>query len=479
MMDLNRNNYVTYTRPIKVIQFGAGNFLRAFCDMMVQQANQSCNFNGNIAVVEYITAELANQINKQDGLYQLVLQGLVNNIPVRETRVVDSISAAINPKVDYMRFMDLAREPEVRYIISNTTEAGIIFDDSDDDLLNPAKSFPAKLTQLLFARYQFTKGNVNKGFIILPCELIEDNGVVLKKICLKYAELWKLETKFIHWLEVANYFCSTLVDRIVTGFPVNDNKLLVSLPYEDKLVVVAEPYHSWVISGAEHIQDELIFNQSIFNVKLVTDLAPYRQLKVRLLNAVHTAIVPVAYLLGFNEVRLATEDKLVSQFITKLVDDEIIPTLAVTETEARIFANEVMQRFANPYIVHLLISIALNSISKFVARDLPIIKDYQQKFNKIPNALSFSMASLLVFYSGKRSNEIIMLNDDSVILDFCKQVWGYSDATISQKVQQLLQNFVLWGEDLSLNTQLKIEVSKWVDIIINKGITSAVEELLK
>ena len=478
MLELNRTSYSAPKRPIKVIQFGAGNFLRAFCDAMIQGANQEYNFNGNVAIVEYMGAELVKQINKQNGLYQLVLQGLLDGKPTRETQIIDSISLAINPDQDYVQFLALAAEPDVRYVISNTTEAGIVFDANDDVLAKPAKSFPAKLTQLLFARYQWTKGAPDKGFIILPCELIEDNGIILKQICLQYAKLWKLEDGFINWLATANYFCSTLVDRIVTGYPKNDDTLLNSLPYADKLVVVAEPYYSWIISGADAIKNELIFNQAQFNVKLVADLAPYRQLKVRLLNAVHTALVPVAYLLGIDEVRLATEDKLIGQFLTKLIENEIIPTLAVTEVEAKQFASEVMQRFANPYIVHLLMSIALNSVSKFVARDLPIIKDYQQKFNQAPDALSLALAALLVFYRGKRGNEIIGLNDNSEILDFCQQVWSSNELTIEQKVQKLLQNSLLWGEDLSRNVQLMNAVSAQVEIIVNQGMPVAVKELL-
>lgn len=478
MQQLNRTSYSGKSRVLKVIQFGGGNFLRAFAGAMIQRANDEFNFNGNIAVVEYMGAQLADTINQQQGLYQLVLQGLVDGKASRETSLIDSITLAVNPQLDFIKFLALAAEPQARYIISNTTEAGITFDAGDSSLTQPGKSFPAKLTQLLYARYQIYKGAKDKGFIILPCELIEDNGVVLKQICLQYASLWQLENNFVEWLNSANYFCSTLVDRIVTGFPKEDKALLESLPYADNLVVVAEPYYSWVISGAEQIREELIFNQAQFNVKLVDDLAPYRQLKVRLLNAVHTALVPVAYLKGINEVRLAIEDKSIADFVERLIYREIIPTLEVSESEAHKFANEVLQRFANPYIVHLLMSIALNSIAKFVARDLPIIKDYQARFNKIPPALALGLAALLVFYRGKRGTSDIALNDGPEILEYCSRIWGNDKLSLENKVRSLLGNQQLWGEDLSLNSALFDLVRQQVVLILDKGIQIAVEGVI-
>ncbi len=479
MQQLNRSNHPTTSRPLKVIQFGGGNFLRAFADAMIGQANQELDFNGNVAVVEYMGAQLATTINQQQGLYQLVIQGLVEGQPRRETRIIDSIALAVNPEQDFVKFLALAAEPQVRYIISNTTEAGIVFDGNDDQLIKPGKSFPAKLTQLLFARYQIFNRAVDKGMIILACELIEDNGAVLKEICLRYARLWQLGNDFIDWLNTSNYFCSTLVDRIVTGFPHGDQELLDSLPYADQLVTVAEPYYSWVITGAETIKDELIFNHPQFNVKLASDLAAYRQLKVRLLNAVHTALVPVAYLSGIDEVRLSLENPLLKRYIQQLINNEIIPTLAVPTKEAQAFEAEVLERFANPYIVHFLMSIALNSIAKFVARDLPIIEDYQQKYSQPPQTLAFALAALLVFYRGQRGNEPIALNDDSEVIQIFQRVWGDGELALSLQVQQLLANSRLWGKDLSTNLLLLKTVTQQVTQIFDKGITLALTEVLQ
>lgn len=475
---LNRTTHPATKRPLKVIQFGGGNFLRGFCDAMIMQLNRRGDFNGNVAVVEYMGSELANTINQQQGLYQLVLQGLVAGTATRETELIDCISLAINPAQDFVKYLALAAEPEVRYIISNTTEAGIVFDESDDSLIKPGKTFPAKLTQLLFARYQIYNGAKDKGFILLPCELIEDNGVALREICNRYAQLWRLESGFIQWLNNANHFCSTLVDRIVTGFPRGDQALLAGLPYEDRLVVVAEPYSAWVISGAEAIKAELIFNQSSLNVKLVEYLAPYRQLKVRLLNAVHTALVPLAYLLGINEVRVATEDPLLNRYLQQLIEREIIPTLAVSEKEAQNFAAEVIERFANPYIVHLLMSIALNSIAKFVARDLPIIKDYWSKYSQIPPRLALALAALLVFYRGKRGDELIELNDNPLILQFCAKIWQDESLTVDEKIYQLLESDLLWGENLAANSVLLDSVSGYVRVIIEDGVAAALKGIL-
>lgn len=478
MQQLNRNNYHTQLRPTKVIQFGGGNFLRAFCDNFIQIANDELNFNGNITVIQYVSPSLGTIINNQQGLYHLVLQGIKNGETIRDIYIIDSITQAVNPNLEHDKFLALAQEPDVRYILSNTTEAGIIFDATDDSVDKPANSFPAKLTQLLYARYQYTNGNEDKGFIILPCELIEDNGSVLKEICIKYAQLWSLSAAFVEWLNNANYFTSTLVDRIVSGYPKDDTKLISELQYQDELTVVGEPYASWIISGAEKIASELIFNNQRFNVKLVPDLAPYRQLKVRLLNAVHTAMVPVAYLCGIDDVRSATEHKLVAKFLDILINNEILPTVEVSKSEAEDFAKEVMARFANPYVKHLLMSIALNSTAKFVARNLPIIKDYQAKFAQVPNQLSFALASLIIFYRGIRNNETISLNDNPSILEFFATTWSDKELSTKDIVYKILSNDKIWQESLAHNTELLSSVTNHVTQILNNGMLKALEEII-
>lgn len=480
MQQLNRTTYPNNKlRPLKVIQFGGGNFLRAFCDNFIQIANEQLEFNGNVALIQYVGADLGELINKQNGLYHLVLQGIKDGKPSREISLVDSISQAINPHSNYDRYLELAKEQEIRYIISNTTEAGIVFDAKDTSVSTLANSFPGKLTQLLYARYQFVNGDLTKGYIILPCELIEDNGKALKEICLRYANMWQLPLDFIDWVISANYFTSTLVDRIVSGYPHDDRKLLSQLPYQDELVVVGETFASWVIAGADEVADELIFNKPLFNVKLVESLDAYRQLKVRLLNAVHTAMVPVAYLYGIDDVKSAIENPLISNYLTQLIQAEIIPTLSVSKEEAEDFAAEVMARFANPYVKHLLMSIALNSTSKYVTRDLPIVREYQSIFGNPPKCLTLALAAMIVFYRGKRGEEDIALNDSHAVLDLFANEWLVNQNDVAQLVKNILSATAVWGENLADNQLLCGKVIELVNSILDNGIEHTVGEIIK
>ena len=476
-MLLNRHNVaVAELRPIKVIQFGAGNFLRAFAEYLIQSANEHFGFNGNVAIVQYVSPHGALQINQQDGLYTLLLQGIKDGVAVQEKQIIDCVTQAINPNLDYQAFLALADLPEVRYIISNTTEAGIVFNPADKFSDSPASTFPAKLVQLLYRRFTSVKGDVSKGFIILPCELIENNGLCLKQICAQYADLWELGNDFTLWLENANHFCSTLVDRIVPGFPKN----VPELGYEDKLLTMAEQYYSWIIADAEKIKDELIFNQEEFNVKLVRDLTVYRDLKVRILNGTHSALVPVAYLLGIDTVREAVEDHRVGKFIRQLIFNEIIPTIKIEAHECEEFANDVLERFANPFIEHRLMSIALNSLAKFKTRDLPIILDYQAQFKRVPMHLALSLAALLVFYRGSfAGREQIDLADDAQFISYFKTKWEQFalDQDVEKLTNQLLNNEQVWGINLSKNIQLQEVVSNYVGKILDGGLVNLVEEL--
>lgn len=479
MQQLNRTNQPnTKLRPLKVIQFGGGNFLRAFCDNFIQIANNELNFNGNIAIIQYISATLGEQIRKQDGLYHLVLQGMKDGKPFREIQLIDSVTTVVNPHDDYDQFMALAHCEDVRYIISNTTEAGIVFAATDDSINKPAVSFPAKLTQLIFARYQAVQGDMSKGYIILPCELIEDNGKVLQEICLRYANLWQLPYEFIVWMVTANHFTSTLVDRIVSGYPKDDSELLAQIPYHDELVVVGETFASWIIAGADKVADELVFNNPRFNVKLVNSLDAYRQLKVRLLNAVHTALVPVAYLYGIDDVRTATENPLIARFLTQLINAEIIPTLSVSKDEAEGFAREVMARFANPYVKHMLMSIALNSTSKYVTRDLPIVNDYQAIFASAPKCLSLALAALIVFYRGKRGNQEIALNDTPQALELFANNWSANSHDFTALVHNILSATTVWGCNLAENKSLVTQVTEFVANIMKDGVEATLKGVL-
>jgi len=362
--------------------------------------------------------------------------------------MVTCISACINPYDDFDVFLKTSENPHLRFVISNTTEAGIEFNPSDirPDVL--AESFPGKVAQLLWHRYNFFNGDGQLGFIFIPCELIEQNGNALKRTVLQYAQLWKLPHDFTKWVNDANTFCNTLVDRIVPGFPKeNINEIREQIGYEDQLVVKAEPFHLWVIEAPKFVQEELPFSSAGLDVKFVDDITPYRTRKVRILNGAHTSLVPVAYLSGFRTVMDSVNDEAIGRFIRSAIFDEIIPTLDLPSEELVQFANDVIERFQNPSIRHELLSIALNSISKFKVRVLPSILEYNKRKAHLPPNLVFSLAALIRFYKGEWKEEKIPLNDSAEVLDFFKDAWNNHDK--KNFVEKVLSNESFWGEDLS------------------------------
>lgn len=434
--------------PTKILQFGEGNFLRAFADWMVDILNEKTDFNAGVEVVQPISKGMGQMLNDQDGLYHVVLKGLRDSKELSETRLITCISKCINPYEDFDSFLKTGENPELRFIISNTTEAGIAFNPSDTrpDML--AESFPGKVAQLLWHRYKFFDGDKSSGLIFVPCELIEKNGDALKRTILQYADLWSLPKDFVQWVDKANAFCNTLVDRIVPGFPRdNINEIREQIGFEDQLVVQAEPFHLWVIEGRDFVRQELPFTDAGLDVKFVDDITPYRTRKVRILNGAHTSLVPVAYLAGFRTVMDSVNDIATGQFIRKAIFEEIIPTLDLPVDELKQFANDVIERFQNPSIRHELLSIALNSISKFKVRVLPSILEYQKRTGSLPENLVFSLAALLRFYKGEWEGKEIPLNDSADVLEFFKDAWdNYENGTFVKKV---LANESFWGEDLS------------------------------
>ena len=434
--------------PTKILQFGEGNFLRAFADWMIDILNEKTDFNAGVEVVQPISKGMGQMLNDQDGLYHVVLKGLREGKQVAETRLITCISRCINPYEDFEAFLKTAENRQLRFIISNTTEAGIAFNASDTRPGTLAESFPGKVAQLLWHRYTFFAGDKSSGLIFVPCELIEKNGDALKRAILQYADLWSLPKDFVEWVNNANAFCNTLVDRIVPGFPRdNINEICEQIGYEDQLVVQAEPFHLWVIEGPDFVQEEFPLTAAGLDVKFVDDITPYRTRKVRILNGAHTSLVPVAYLAGFRTVMDSVNDTATGQFIRKVIFEEIIPTLDLPEEELKQFANDVIERFQNPSIRHELLSIALNSISKFKVRVLPSILEYHKRSGSLPENLVFSLAALLRFYKGEWEGEKIPLNDSDDVLEFFKDAWeSYEDGEFVKKV---LANESFWGEDLS------------------------------
>ena len=418
----------------KIIQFGEGGFLRGFADWMIQKMTDCGAFEGKVVVVQPIEQGMCDMLSAQDCKYTHIIRGSEGV----ESSVIDVISRCVKPYEDFESYMALADIPSMRFIISNTTESGIVFNENDTADKAPFVSFPAKLTMLLKRR--FDKGL--NGFIILPCELIDRNGDNLKKCVLAYADLFGFGEDFKAWVENENVFTNTLVDRINTGYPKGEE---LDLGYEDNMVNTSEYFHLWVIETDYDIEKELPFSKANLNVIVTKDkLEMYRTRKVRILNGAHTSLVPYALLSGLDTVKSCMDDETMREHIRKCVFDEIIPTLDLPKEELEDYANNVLIRFSNPYIKHYLSSIALNSVSKFKVRVLPSILEYNKRFNKLPPTLTFAFAKLIEFY---RTD---MTNDAPEVVEFMR----------SASVKDILAKTEYWGEDLSF---MYDEVAKHVD----------------
>ena len=427
-------NFEKKQRTERVIQFGEGGFLRGFVDWMLQKINEKSDFDGSVVVVQPIEQGMCDMLSAQNCVYTHVCRG-VEGV---DTTVVDVISRCVKPYEDFGAYLALAEQPEMRFIVSNTTESGIVFSADDKITDAPPKSFPAKVTLLLKKRYELGLG----GFIFLPCELINRNGDNLKKCILQYADLWSLGYGFKAWVEQENVFTNTLVDRINTGYPRGED---LGLGYEDNMANTSEFFHLWVIETDFDLDAEMPFSKTDLNVIITPDkLEMYRTRKVRILNGAHTSLVPYALLSGLDTVKSCLDDETMSAHLKKCVFDEIIPTLDLPHDELLSYANSVVERFSNPYIMHYLSAIALNSVSKFKVRVLPSILEYIKRYNKMPETLLFAFAKLIDFYKTD------MTNDDADVVDFMK---NNDTATI-------LANEALWGQDLS---NLTPEVEKYVN----------------
>ena len=422
-----------------VIQFGEGNFLRGFFDYFLHKMNEKGLYDGKAVVIQPRAGGKCALLNEQDCKYNLYSRGIQNGEIVKEHTFVESISRCVDPYKNFDDYMALADNPDFRFIVSNTTEAGIEFVDTCKFDDKPALSFPGKLTQLLYRRY---KNGLN-GFIILPCELIDNNGAELKKCVLKYAELWNLEAEFITWLENENHFVNTLVDRIVTGYPNDETK---EMHPDDKFLDTAEIFHLWVIES--DFEDEFPLKKAGFNVVWTDDAKPYKKIKVRILNGAHTSLVAGALLSGIETVGEAMADEITSVFLNKCMTEEILPTIGDND-DSRTFANNVFDRFRNPFIQHKWRSIALNSVSKFSVRVLPTLLEYKEKNGTAPKGLTLALANLIYFYKNDNPDD----NADVV-------------ATMkNDSIADILKNTSLWAVDLSDLTEIVTEYYNKIDTI--------------
>jgi len=470
---LNRTSVSAQTYPERVLQFGEGNFLRAFANWMIHKMNKEAGFDAGVVVVQPIDQGLIKMLNDQDGLYTLYLNGIKNGEAVSEHEVIDCIQRGLNPYDNYDEYLSIGENPNLRFVISNTTEAGISYNEGDklDDA--PAKSFPAKLTALLHRRFKTFNGDSSKGLIFIPCELIDRNGDNLRRIILQYAADWNLGIEFTNWLENDNIFCNTLVDRIVPGYPKSKIEAITEeLGYQDNLVVEGEQFHLWVIEGPDSVKDEFPSEKIGLNVVFTDNMEPYRTRKVRILNGAHTSMVPVSYLYGIETVRESVEDEVIGQYVKDVIFNEICPTLDLPEEELNSFANDVLDRFKNPYLVHALMSISLNSIAKFKTRVLPSILEYQKRKNSLPEKLVFSFASLIAFYKGEVNGKTIAVNDDQEVLEFIQTNWQSYNGKVDSLtviVNAILSNQGFWGQDLTEVKGLAEKIVENLNDILGKG----------
>lgn len=464
------DGYLLHEGKEKIIQFGEGNFLRGFVDYFIDVMNEKTDFDAKAVVVQPIPQGRVGQLNRQEGLYTLYLRGKQGSRIVNEKRVISSISRGIDPYSDFASFLDLAGNDDIGIIVSNTTEAGIVYDETcsfDDD---PPVSFPAKLTRLLYER--FTRSRGGKGYIILSCELIDDNGRKLKDVVMSHSREWDLGDEFIRWVAEKNIFCSTLVDRIVTGYPSDDaEKLNEENGYEDSLLDVAECFGLWVIEGPGSIEEAIPFEKAELPVMITEDHRPYKLRKVRILNGAHTSMVPVALLWGENIVRDTMRNEYTGRFVRDLVMKEIIPTIPLPEEELIGFAEDVFDRFDNPFIDHKLKDISLNSISKWTARVKPSLVEFVEKKRCLPERIVFAFAALVVFY--KRGDT----RDSSEVKEFFD---GYTGKGNNEALlETLLSNESFFGEDLRRIDGLKEMTLKYMDEIEEDGMQEALTSFLK
>lgn len=482
---LNKTKTGKVERPVRVLQFGEGNFLRAFVDYMIDIANEQRKFDGDIVLVKPIEFGSLDRFRAQESQYTVQLRGIADGEAKRINRVITSVTDVVDAYGEYERYAAYAKLDTLRFIVSNTTEAGIVYDDTDRLEMTPPKSYPGKLTKFLYERYRHFDGADDKGLVMLPVELIDDNGIRLKECVLKLAALWGLEDAFAAWLNDACVFTSTLVDRIVTGYPRDEaEELCREFGYQDDLIVTGEPFALWVIESEKDISAEFPLPDAGLPVIFTDNQKPYKQRKVRILNGAHTSFVLASYLCGNDIVLESMNDALILDFIKKTVFDEVIPTLTLPKQELIDFAEAVLTRFNNPYVKHALLSISLNSVSKWRARCMPSFLSYIEKEGRLPKHLTFSLAALLAFYTGSeirdaaligcRGDEEYRIMDDAAVLEFFAE---NSAKDAGEYAGLALANEDFWGQDLTALAGVREAVASYVSDIRALGMRGAMEKI--
>ena len=491
MFALNRSTLPDPPRPAGalsktgVLQIGDGNFLRAFADWMIDIANEAGVLDATVTLAPPRSAGIVDRLNAQDGLFTVLSRGVQAGAPTTARRVVRCVTRGVDPRQNPEAMFACARDPKTRFVISNTTEAGIVYSEQPRTPGAWPRSFPAQVAALLFERFQALGGGPDAGLVFLPCELIEANGATLRDIVLRHARDWALPQDFSDWVARCNDFLNTLVDRIVPGYPATEaDKLFAEFGYTDALLVAAEPFHLWVIEGPERLANEFPLHEAGLNVVWTDDLKPYRATKVRILNGAHTASALAAFCGGLDTVGEMMKNDVMSRFLQRIVFDEIVPFVPLPEAERRQYAESVLERFANPYIRHELLSIALNSVSKWTVRVLPSVLDYAHTHGRAPVGLAFSLAALLWLYRGQfdaagefvgqREGGGYPIRDNRDALDIFEAAWR--DPTAAART--LLADARLWGMDLTVIPELAPQVVTALDRIEAVGMLPALAEML-
>ena len=442
MQQLSNEVYTRKTAVVeRIVQFGTGNFLRAFVDWLIHEANLQQQQDLGIVIVQSTSGSTSEVINAQDGLYTLVTQGIQNGKQVNYEQVIESVTRSISLQKQYEEYMKLAVSEDLQYVVSNTTEAGIVYEELPFEQ-QPSTNFVANVTHFLWKRYETFGGDPSKGLIFLPCELIEQNGTTLKNGIVSYANAWNLGKNFIDWVTSANTFCNTLVDRIVPGFPKSQHEeLTLKLGYDDKLLVSAEPYYIWVIENEEALHSFPLVNNK-FEVKLVEDLSYYRERKVKMLNGAHSALTPLAILMNIDTVGQVMEHQTLRPFVQRLLVEEVIPTINGDKEQLITYQQAVLERFENPFIAHYVKSIALNAIAKFKTRNIPSLLAYYKQYETLPKHLTTALAAWIYLY---QTPAVFSPQDAPEAIE----------QITAKPLAAVLRNENLWGIDLTTIPQLE------------------------
>ena len=480
MEQLNKKIHSKPERKIKIMQFGEGNFLRAFVEWILQDLNDKGAISADVVVVQPMPLGRVKDIAAQDGLYTLRLEGIDKGERVKKSEIIDVIGDCVNPFTDYEKFLRYGESEDLQIIISNTTEAGIALDTTDTDFTVCPKSFPGKLLALLKRRYDKFGGAADKGLAIVPCELIDNNGDELYRVLTELAKVNNMDEKFIEWMQTANHFTSTLVDRIVPGYPKAEIPAIQEeTGYIDNNVVKGEIFHLWVLKKEPFVQKVLPADSTGLNVIFADDIKPYKQRKVKILNGSHTALVPVAYLCGIDIVGESMADPTIGKYVRDFIFDEVNPTIDLPQDQMTAFANSVIERYQNPFIRHELMSIALNSTTKFKTRLLPTLLDYVRIFGKLPEHLIFSFAAIIEFHKGKRGDQDIALKDDPSYLAFWHRLWAEFDGDYLAMAKKVLAWEEAWDMDMNtIHPEIAEKVASRLEDIDKNGMRDAVERFV-